>query len=163
MLVFIVLVLSYNDRFINMDNVTDEKRQIAVNLEQNADGVPRLHTNVHPCLQADREHNAESLEVTDAGWDTNQIRPKDYAVDGVRNEDAWLLVRRFNKVSSPKSDSKQEAKQRKRVFHLKHVPNHPEDELDLNVAEDEQFSPNKLRAQLERLYMGAVSLKIFEM
>lgn len=30
--------------------------------------------------------------------------------------------------------------------------------MDLEVAEDEQFSPNKLRAQLERLYMGAVSL-----
>ena len=45
------------------------------------------------------------------------------------------------------------------MFHLKSVPNHPEDELDLNVAEDEQFSPNKLRAQLERLYMGAVSLE----
>ncbi|KAJ4269762.1 hypothetical protein NW762_001430 [Fusarium torreyae] len=43
----------------------------------------------------------------------------------------------------------------KRVFHLKHVPSHPEGQLDLNVADEEQFSPNKLRAQLERLYMGA--------
>ncbi|CAG7563787.1 unnamed protein product [Fusarium equiseti] len=126
-----------------MEN-TNEKRQIAVNLEQNADGAT-LHTHVHSSLQTESAHilqNAatESLEVTDTGWDTDQIRPKDYAVDGVRNEDAWLLVRRFNK----------------RVFHLKHVPNHPEDELDLNVAEDEQFSPNKLRAQLERLYMEAI-------
>ena len=85
-----------------MEN-TDEKRQIAVNLEENDDRKPTLHTRVHPTLQTGREDIVqdavtESLEVTDTGWDTNHIRPKDYAVDGVTNEDAWLLVRRFNKV-----------------------------------------------------------------
>ncbi|KAJ4113241.1 hypothetical protein NW768_011518 [Fusarium equiseti] len=142
-----------------MEN-TDEKRQIAVNLEHNADGTT-LHTHVHSVLQTESEHIAqnattESLEVTDTGWDTDQIRPKDYAIDGVRNEDAWLLVRRFNKVGNPNYYLKQEAKWLQRVFHLKHFPSYPEDELDLNVAEDEQFSPNKLRAQLERLYMEAI-------
>jgi len=87
-----------------MEN-TNEKRQIAVNLEQNANGAT-LHTHVHSSLQTESEHivqnaTAESLEVTDTGWDTGQIRPKDFALDGVRNEDAWLLVRRFNKVSNP--------------------------------------------------------------
>ena len=90
------------DLIDEMEN-TDEKRQIAVNLEENADGESTLHTRVHPTLQTGREHIVqdaanESLEVTDTGWDTDHIRPKDYAVDGVRNEDAWLLVRRFNKV-----------------------------------------------------------------
>ena len=86
-----------------MEN-TNEKRQIAVNLEQNPHGEPTLHIHVLPTLQQpDRDHivqNAatESLEITDTGWDTDHIRPKDYAVDGVTNEDAWLLVRRFNKV-----------------------------------------------------------------
>jgi len=32
--------------------------------------------------------------------------------------------------------------------------------MDFNVAEDEQFSPNKLRAQMERLYMGAVGISV---
>lgn len=32
--------------------------------------------------------------------------------------------------------------------------------MDFNVAEEEQFSPNKLRAQIERLYMGAVGVSV---
>lgn len=32
--------------------------------------------------------------------------------------------------------------------------------MDFNVAEEEQFSPNKLRAQIERLYMGAVDISV---
>lgn len=32
--------------------------------------------------------------------------------------------------------------------------------MDFNVAEDEQFSPNKLRAQIERLYMGVVGVSV---
>jgi hypothetical protein len=44
------------------------------------------------------------------------------------------------------------------VFHIKHTPGHPEDELDLNIAPGQQFSPNKLRSALERLYMGIVGV-----
>lgn len=88
-----------------MSHVNNEKRQIAVNLEQSADGESTLHTRVHNdsvlTTTGPKVANTtvESLEVTDVGWHTDQIRPKDYAVDGVRNEDAWLLIRRFNKVS----------------------------------------------------------------
>ncbi|KAF5546808.1 hypothetical protein FMEXI_5499 [Fusarium mexicanum] len=125
-----------------------QRRHITANLEQGADGSTTLHTSVQqePLRQDAVEKVQEDVipnpaEVQDVGWDDDQIRPEDYAVGGMKNEDIWLLVRRFNK----------------RIFHLKHAPNHPEDEMDFNVAEEEQFSPNKLRAQIERLYMGATT------
>ena len=40
---------------------------------------------------------------------------------------------------------------------MKAVPHDP-GLLDLEVAEEEEFSPDKLRATLERLYMTVVSL-----
>ncbi|RKL35780.1 hypothetical protein BFJ72_g8480 [Fusarium proliferatum] len=132
-----------------MDKNAHQTRHIAANLEHGADGSTTLHTSVqHEPLRHDegkkvnKDVIANLAEVQDVGWGDDQIRPEDYAIDGIKNEDIWLLVRRFNK----------------RVFHLKHAPNHPGDEMDFNVAEDEQFSPNKLRAQIERLYMGVVYL-----
>ncbi|KAI7769543.1 hypothetical protein LZL87_011427 [Fusarium oxysporum] len=130
-----------------MDQNARQRRHIAANLEHGADGSTTLHTTVqheplrHDAVEKVQEDVATNLvEVEDVGWDDDQIRSEDYAVDGIKNEDIWLLVRRFNK----------------RVFHLKYAPDHPEDEMDFNVAEEEQFSPNKLRAQIERLYMGAI-------
>ncbi|KAF5611412.1 uncharacterized protein FSUBG_2244 [Fusarium subglutinans] len=133
-----------------MDQNTCQKRHIAANLEHGADGSTTLHTSVqnaplrHDAMDKGQEDAIpDTAEVKDVGWGDDQIRPEDYAIDGMKNEDIWLLVRRFNK--------------KQRVFHLKHAPNHPEDEMDFNVAEEEQFSPNKLRAQIERLYMGATT------
>ncbi|KAF5589340.1 hypothetical protein FPCIR_6786 [Fusarium pseudocircinatum] len=130
-----------------MDQNVCQRRHIASNLEHGADGSTTLHTSVqHEPLRHDAAEKAKEdvipdpAEVQDVGWDDDHIRPEDFAIDGVKNEDIWLLVRRFNK----------------RVFHLKHAPSHPEDEMDFNVAQEEQFSPNKLRAQIERLYMGAI-------
>ncbi|KAI3575036.1 hypothetical protein IWW34DRAFT_836810 [Fusarium oxysporum f. sp. albedinis] len=131
-----------------MDQNAQQTRHIAANLEHGADGSTTLHTSVQheplrhgPAEKIQEDVVANSVEVKDVGWDDDQIRPEDYAFDGIKNKDIWLLTRRFNK----------------RVFHLKHAPNHPEDEMDFNVAEEEQFSPNKLRAQIERLYMGAAT------
>ncbi|KAF4947767.1 hypothetical protein FGADI_10161 [Fusarium gaditjirri] len=132
-----------------MDQNAQQKRHIAANLEHGSDGSTTLHASVQYSplcnnsaekVQEGHDVTANSAKVEDVGWDDDQIRPEDYAIDGIKNEDIWLLVRRFNK----------------RVFHLKHAPDHPEDEMDFNVAEEEQFSPNKLRAQIERLYMGAI-------
>ncbi|KAH7222434.1 hypothetical protein BKA60DRAFT_607558 [Fusarium oxysporum] len=130
-----------------MDQNAQQTRHIAANLEHGADGSTTLHTSVQheplrhgPAEKIQEDVVANSVEVKDVGWDDDQIRPEDHAFDGIKNKDIWLLTRRFNK----------------RVFHLKHAPNHPEDEMDFNVAEEEQFSPNKLRAQIERLYMGAI-------
>jgi hypothetical protein len=146
-----------------MENIVDEKRRIAVNLGRNEDGAT-IYTRVHSDAVSSSKttHDVQttaigSLEVTDVGWHTDQIHPKDYTVNGVKNEDAWLLIRRFNKVSRASYLGSSTNTTLQRVFHLKHTPNHPEGEMDLEIAEQEQFSPNKLRAQLERLYMGAVS------
>jgi hypothetical protein len=89
-----------------MEDTTRQTRQIAANLDHNANGDSTLYTRVqHETTQTDplhKEHThspaVDLLEVKDVGWDTLQDRPKDYAIDGVKNEDLWLLVRRFNKV-----------------------------------------------------------------
>ncbi|KAF4970067.1 hypothetical protein FSARC_2813 [Fusarium sarcochroum] len=130
-----------------MEHDKAQTRQIAINLNHDPEGASTLYTRVQyephhslPIERARKIHNptVNLPEVTDVGWDPDKMRPGEYALDGIRNEDVWLLVRRFNK----------------RVFHLEHRPDHPEGELDLDVAAGEQFSPNKLRAQVERLYMG---------
>ena len=43
-----------------------------------------------------------------------------------------------------------------RVFHVRAIPPPPPGELDLEISENEEFSPDKLRANLERLYMTVV-------
>ena len=39
------------------------------------------------------------------------------------------------------------------MYHVKEYVHPPPGDLDLNVADEEEFSPDKLRANLERLYM----------
>ncbi|KXJ96244.1 hypothetical protein Micbo1qcDRAFT_218134 [Microdochium bolleyi] len=62
-------------------------------------------------------------------------------VDGLDNQDLWLLLRRFNK----------------HVFHIK-ATTRPmlHGDLDFTTAPGEDFTASKLRAQLERLYIGIV-------
>ena len=43
------------------------------------------------------------------------------------------------------------------MYHVKEIPTPPPGGLDLNIAEDEEFSPDKLRSNIERLYMTIVS------
>ena len=42
------------------------------------------------------------------------------------------------------------------MYHVKVIDNAPIGGLDLNIADDEEFSPDKLRSNLERLYMTFV-------
>lgn len=82
------------------------------------------------------EHDYAS--VRDLGWNGGEVpRP---VVGGLSNEDLWTLIRRFDK----------------QVFHVKTIQDPPLAGLDLNTADGEEFSPQKLRAQLERLYMTAI-------
>ena len=48
---------------------------------------------------AQREHGES--EVKDLGWDENPEHIPGPLVGGLPNDDLWVLVRRFNKVSSP--------------------------------------------------------------
>ena len=65
-------------------------------------------------------------------------------IQGLKNEDLWTLVRRFDKV----------------VFHVRSIQKPPLADLDMNIADDEEFSPEKLRSQLERFYIIVV-VRIF--
>ena len=43
------------------------------------------------------------------------------------------------------------------MYHVKEIPQPPPGGLDLNIADEEEFSPDKLRSNIERLYMTIVS------
>lgn len=88
---------------------------------------------------AQREHDAE---VVNLGWHEPKREIAEPLVGGMDNEELWLLVRRFNK----------------QIYHVKQYDRQVPGNLDLNIADEEEFSPDKLRANVERLYMTVVSV-----
>ena len=42
------------------------------------------------------------------------------------------------------------------MYHVKAIPQAPPGGLDLNIADEDEFSPDKLRANIERLYMTVI-------
>jgi hypothetical protein len=82
----------------------------------------------------------DDVEVKDLGWNDDSAHVPRPLVGGLRNEDLWTLIRRFDK----------------QIFHVKSIDTPPLAGLDMNIAEDEDFSPEKMRAQLERLYIVVV-------
>ena len=42
------------------------------------------------------------------------------------------------------------------MYHVKAIPDTPMAGLDLNIADEDEFSPDKLRANVERLYMTVI-------
>ncbi|KAH8732264.1 hypothetical protein GQ44DRAFT_640674, partial [Phaeosphaeriaceae sp. PMI808] len=76
-------------------------------------------------------------EVVDLGWNEPKEHVAKPLVGGLSNDDLWLLVRRFNK----------------QMYHVKELATPLPGGLDLNIADEEEFSPDKLRANIERLYM----------
>jgi hypothetical protein len=114
-----------------MDQNAQQTRHIAANLEHGADGSTTLHTSVqHETLHHDavkkvheaHDVTANSAEVQDVGWDDDQIRPEDYAIDGIKNEDIWLLVRRFNKVRLHTQFAKSLADLNHSAFSISNMP-----------------------------------------
>ncbi|KAH8645820.1 hypothetical protein BX600DRAFT_421383 [Xylariales sp. PMI_506] len=79
-------------------------------------------------------------DVADLGWHKEKDTIPYPLVGGMDNEELWMLTRRFNK----------------QMYHVKEVPNAVPGNLDLNIADDEEFSPDKLRANIERLYMTVI-------
>ncbi|KAI5456021.1 hypothetical protein BGZ63DRAFT_496930 [Mariannaea sp. PMI_226] len=77
------------------------------------------------------------IEVKNLGWNDRVNNVPVPLVGGLDNEALWTLIRRFDK----------------QIFHVKQIQEPPLGELDLTIAADEEFSPQKLRAQLERFYM----------
>ncbi|KAL3469490.1 hypothetical protein BJX99DRAFT_69885 [Aspergillus californicus] len=104
-------------------------------------------TDSHILSQVDPDEGTKGLahiageteHVTDIGWGrSDDIEER--IVPGLSNEDLFLLIRRFNK----------------QIYNVKAVPDAPMQRLDLNRAEDDHFSPDKLRATLERFYTTIV-------
>ncbi|KAH0364692.1 hypothetical protein KCU65_g6656, partial [Aureobasidium melanogenum] len=76
-------------------------------------------------------------DVKDLGWNEPPSKIPAPLVGGMDNEELWVLVRRFNK----------------QMYHVKEYPYPVPGNLDLNIADEDEFSPDKLRATIERLYM----------
>ena len=81
----------------------------------------------------------EGGEVRDMGW---REHPKDVKtlVGGLPNQELWTLVRRFNK----------------QMYHVKATNAQLLGGLDLNIVDEDEFSPDKLRSNVERLYMTVI-------
>lgn len=79
-------------------------------------------------------------EVRDLGWNDHPENVPIPLVGGLPNEELWTLIRRFNK----------------QMYHVKSLPEPPLGGLDLNIADEEEFSPDKLRANIERFYMTVI-------
>lgn len=102
-------------------------------------------TESHALANAEHEERGAAQqnysvgEVKDLGWfeHPNDIAP---LVGGLPNEELWTLVRRFNK----------------QMYHVKTTTEQPLGGLDLNIVDEEEFSPDKLRSNVERLYMTVI-------
>ncbi|KAF2097591.1 hypothetical protein NA57DRAFT_41798 [Rhizodiscina lignyota] len=87
---------------------------------------------------AQQPHDEE--EVVNLGWNAPQSEIANPLVGRMHNEELWLLIRRFNM----------------QMYHLKEVAHPVPGNLDLNIADEEEFSPDKLRSNIERLYMTVI-------
>lgn len=47
------------------------------------------------------------------------------------------------------------------MYHVKEIPTAPPGGLDMNIADEEEFSPDKLRSNLERTYMTIVCVSLY--
>ncbi|KAL9601571.1 MAG: hypothetical protein Q9219_002405 [cf. Caloplaca sp. 3 TL-2023] len=101
-------------------------------------------TDSHALANADHDEKGaaqvnEHDKVKDLGWNEHPKEVPDL-VGGLDNEDLWTLVRRFNK----------------QMYHAKATTAPLLGGLDLNIADEDEFSPDKLRASVERLYMTVI-------
>lgn len=92
-------------------------------------------------------------DVRDLGWNEKKEDIAAPLVGGMNNEELWLLVRRFNKVRCPKIRKGAGINTMQQIYDVKATRYPPPGGLDLNIADNEEFSPDKMRANIERLYM----------
>ena len=101
-------------------------------------------TDSHALANAEHDEKGaaqinEDGKVKNLGWNEHPNEVPDL-VGGLDNEDLWTLVRRFNK----------------QMYHVKATKAPLLGGLDLNIADEDEFSPDKLRANVERLYMTVI-------
>ncbi|KAJ7084212.1 hypothetical protein C8R44DRAFT_903331 [Mycena epipterygia] len=124
------------DEAITLAPVTDPGHQ------EVAHSITQAPTDSHALAQVEQEEKGAAqqghdAEVLDLGWNQHPNKVAKPLIDGLENEELWLLIRRFNK----------------QMYHVKDYPYPLPGKLDLNIADEEEFSPDKLRANLERLYV----------
>jgi hypothetical protein len=85
------------------------------------------------------QRNTTAGEVKNLGWfeDPHHVPS---LVGNLKNDELWMLIRRFNK----------------QVNHVKAMTAPPPGGLDLNIADEDEFSPDKLRSNVERFYMTVI-------
>ncbi|CZS92139.1 uncharacterized protein RAG0_02633 [Rhynchosporium agropyri] len=131
----ISLTASQQFEVVNAPNI-----QEPIVVEPVPEGLP---TESHELAVADHEEKGAAQithghpEVRDLGWNDHPANVPAPLVGGLPNEELWTLIRRFNK----------------QMYHVKALIEPPLGGLDLNIADEEEFSPDKLRANIERLYM----------
>lgn len=86
------------------------------------------------------QQNHAAGEVRDMGWNDRPTNVPTPLVAKLPNDELWALVRRFNK----------------QIYHVKATTAPLLGGLDLYTVDDEEFSPDKLRSNLERLYMTVI-------
>lgn len=102
-------------------------------------------TDSHALANAEHEERGAAQqdhdegEVKNLGWFKNPDTIESL-VGGLPNQELWTLIRRFNK----------------QMYHVKATSDHLLGGLDLNIADEEEFSPDKLRSNVERLYMTVI-------
>ena len=75
-----------------------ERKDVSNTLEQGASLSHALATGDHENVGQAQEYHDEP-EVQDLGWNKSKENIAHPLVGGINNEELWLLVRRFNKVS----------------------------------------------------------------
>ncbi|RKF62490.1 hypothetical protein GcC1_147001 [Golovinomyces cichoracearum] len=83
----------------------------------------------------------DQIETKDLGWNKKSTEILAPFFDGTSNEELWTLIRRFNT----------------QISHVKAIAENPPGTLGLRTSEHQEFSPEKLRANLERFYMTIVT------
>ncbi|KAK0614619.1 hypothetical protein B0T14DRAFT_499848 [Immersiella caudata] len=94
------------------------------------DGTGGFPENREPSELGDSPH------VRDLGWNDPDDASEEL-VPGLPNQELWKLLRRFNK----------------QTYYVKAVLEDPANGLDLEITNDEVFTPVKFKTHLERLYM----------
>ncbi|SZF03481.1 unnamed protein product [Blumeria hordei] len=86
------------------------------------------------------QNNLEEVKLKDLGWSRNSADIPEVFFDQMDNKKFWNLLTRFNKE----------------IFHVKVSLKEPTGGLDFQTSSQQEFSSEKLRANVERFYMTVI-------
>ncbi|CAI7610773.1 unnamed protein product [Penicillium pancosmium] len=121
-----------------MANAVDESTNNSLTPEGPTDS--HVLSQVEPDEKGASQLGGDSSEIIDLGWTKPVEHIEERLIAGLSNENLWMLIRRFDK----------------QVYNVKAVPDAQLQNLDLTRADDDEFTPDKLRATIERFYTSVV-------